>query len=147
MIALTIALVYYARVTIKEGNKARRADSIERQLETFYNPMYEIMTEAVEQQNAPEKTRGIVRVGQYEELDEMFLKYSHYLKQPTDQHKVRQLLLFPKKKGYEEGCYPDKEFKDCLTNISVIRARLWIDYQELTGSPIGAILEKALKIS
>jgi hypothetical protein len=46
MVAVTVALVYYARVTILEGNKARRADSIERQLSNLYNPMFELLDQA-----------------------------------------------------------------------------------------------------
>ena len=46
MVAVTVALAYYAYTTIEEGKKGHRADPIERQLELFYNPMIEIMEKA-----------------------------------------------------------------------------------------------------
>lgn len=142
MVAVTLAIVYYARVTIKEGNKARKADSIERQLEKFYNPMYEIMNEAVEQQNEHEKIERIVRVHHesHEKLDEIFLNYGHYL-DLIDQDKVRKLLHSPKERGYDRS-YPDEGFRDCLLTINAIRLKLWGEYQILTHTPFGAVLEE-----
>jgi hypothetical protein len=130
----TVVLAIYAVVTVREGNKARRIASIERQLDRFYNPMYEIMTEAVEQQNEQQRSGRIVSVGEdnAKKLNETFLHYGHHLGRPTDQHKIRHLLHFPQGKGYDY-VYPDDEFKDCLNIITVVRARLWIKYQELTN--------------
>jgi len=46
MVFLTIALVYYSRVAIVEGNKNRKKDSIEKQLEKVYSPLYDILRRA-----------------------------------------------------------------------------------------------------
>jgi hypothetical protein len=43
MIAVTVALVYYARVTILEGKKNRRKATIEKQLENVHSPLFEIL--------------------------------------------------------------------------------------------------------
>jgi hypothetical protein len=46
MVFLTFALVYYARVAVVEGNKNRKKDSIEKQLENVYSPLYDILRRA-----------------------------------------------------------------------------------------------------
>jgi hypothetical protein len=46
MVLLTVALVYYSRVAIVEGNKNRKKDSIEKQLERVYSPLYDILRRA-----------------------------------------------------------------------------------------------------
>jgi hypothetical protein len=46
VVGATLALAYYAYVTIKEGRKNRRKDTIERKLENLYSPLYEILSGA-----------------------------------------------------------------------------------------------------
>jgi hypothetical protein len=45
-VAATIALVYYAAVTIREAQRDRRKKTVERMLERIYSPMVEIMMRA-----------------------------------------------------------------------------------------------------
>ena len=46
MTIVTIVLARYAYVTIEEGKKNRRKDTVERMLENLYSPLYEILRRA-----------------------------------------------------------------------------------------------------
>ena len=46
MTIVTVVLARYAYVTIEEGKKDRRKDTIERMLENLYSPLYEILRRA-----------------------------------------------------------------------------------------------------
>jgi uncharacterized protein YggT (Ycf19 family) len=46
MTIVTLVLARYAYVTIEEGKKNRRKDTIERMLENLYSPLYEIVRRA-----------------------------------------------------------------------------------------------------
>ena len=135
MIAVTIALAYYARVAIVEAKEDRRKDSIEKQLENLYNPMYEIMDWAVREQSASDKAQQIIGVGfeNYEKLMTVFLGYGHYLR-PEKHEEIKQLLVSPVDKGYVRT-YPEETFKKALTSIEVSRARLMVELYRRGGFP------------
>ena len=46
MTIVTLVLARYAYLTIEEGKKNRRKDTIERMLENLYSPLYEILRRA-----------------------------------------------------------------------------------------------------
>jgi hypothetical protein len=89
MVAITAALVYYARVTIIEGKKTRKLDSYERQLVNLFNPMKHILSRAKPYTDpfVVRDTSGKSYLGQYqklldtdvEELRDIIVKYGHYL--------------------------------------------------------------------
>jgi hypothetical protein len=53
MVAVTIALAYYAYKTIDEAKKDRTKDSIEKQLEKLCSPIFEILIRAKPYEQMP----------------------------------------------------------------------------------------------
>jgi len=135
MVFLTFALVYYARVAVVEGNKNRKKDSIEKQLENLYSPMYEIMDWAVREQSASDKAQQIIGVGSenYEKLMTVLLGYGHYLR-PEKHEEIKQLLVSPMDKTHVRT-YPEETFKKTLSFIGVWRIKLMVDLYKLGGFP------------
>ncbi len=50
-----VAIAVFTAVTFLEGWRNRRLTSVDRQLENFYNPVYEIMTDAKERRTSDEE--------------------------------------------------------------------------------------------
>jgi len=50
-----VAIAFFTAVTFLEGWRNRRLASVDRQLENFYNPVYEIMTDAKERRSDDEE--------------------------------------------------------------------------------------------
>jgi hypothetical protein len=144
-VAVTVALVYYARVTILEGNKARRAESIERQLSRLYNPMFEILGGAEELQ-LPERGRIVVRLilkTNVAELWRILGGYGHFLDR-TQHDKMRTLLSFERSIDDRHLGFPDDansavrlnldaNYNECYGYIKQKRNQLMNEYKKLTG--------------
>jgi hypothetical protein len=130
-----IAVAFFGFVTLWVAQKNRKKQSIEKQLEKLYNPMYEIMDWAVREQSASDKAQQIIGVypREYEELLTVFLGYGHYL-HPEKHEEIKQLLVSPVSKGYVRT-YPEEAFEKALTSITVSRARLMVDLYRLRGFP------------
>ena len=90
MVGATLALAYYAYVTIEEGKKNRRKDTIEKKLERLYSPLYEIMWRA-RHEKSPER-EWVRKPGgdslsrdwafletEFEKVRSIFGRYGHYL--------------------------------------------------------------------
>jgi hypothetical protein len=133
MVAVTIALAYYARVAIVEAKEGRRRDSIEKQLEKLYGPMFEIMDAAVceteerRKKAAPREFEQIIEMHfeSYQKLWNVFLSYGHYF-DSLIHDSISRLLLFPVEFGYVRK-YPESEFKFWLGWIKDQRQRLRIE--------------------
>ena len=90
MIAVTIALAYYARVAIVEAKKDRRKDSIEKQLEKLYNPLFEIL----ERGEVHPELGGMYRKVLNSDIDQILsilLNYGHYLGS-TERDRMKKAL-------------------------------------------------------
>jgi len=86
----TFIIIYYAKVTIDEGKKNRRKDTIEKMLEYLYSPMYELLPRARHEQTDERRwvrqqpsTQGpgdyAFRQQELAELRGIVEKYGHYL--------------------------------------------------------------------
>ena len=148
MVAVTVALVYYARVTILEGNKARRADSIERQLTNLYNPMFELLDQAKpfeykrDAQHEGEWHEGMgLKDGKYHRVTQtdhtklraILVNYGHYLNK-SEHDNMRQLLsetgevVYDTRDVYYYGTY----YSRCLNLIREKQEGLSSDLRKLT---------------
>lgn len=86
----TVVLVVYSYLMIKEGKKNRRKDTIEKELEQVYSPIYEIMRRARHETSqdrqdirARECRKGprdwAFEEREYEEIRKIFATFGHYL--------------------------------------------------------------------
>jgi len=97
------AIVYYAYVTIKEGKKNRRKDTIEKMLENLYSPLYEILRRAKfendERSQARSKIAGFDWVVYRSELDQMqgiIERFGHYFDNQAEAEELSMLIMRPK---------------------------------------------------
>jgi hypothetical protein len=96
MVAVTLALVYYAYATISEGKKDRRKAAIARQLEGLYSPLYAIVKyrESISADKKPGLTflsygtNGEERSRGQKQLDEIILRGSYL----ADDRELEELL-------------------------------------------------------
>jgi hypothetical protein len=125
-----VVVAFFAGVTVWEGIRNRRKESIEKQLEKLYNPMFEIMDEALERQTVKEKETGIVRLGSaYDnKLRQIFFSYGHYL-DPIVHDRMKELLNYPDR----EIAYPVGKFTWCHLSVSAARDRLLSELYALEG--------------
>jgi len=130
-----IAVAFFAFVTLWVAQKNRKKQSIEKQLEKLYNPMYEIMDWAVREQSASDKALHIVAIGfeNYQKLMNTFLGYGHYL-HPKAHDEIKKILLSPVATGHVRT-YPEKEFQKALYRINLERTVLMADLYDLRGFP------------
>lgn len=130
-----IAVAFFAFVTLWVAQKNRRKQSIEKQLEKLYNPMYEIMDWAVREQSASDKAQHIVHIGfeNYQKLMNTFLGYGHYL-HLKEHDEIKKILLSPVATGHVRT-YPEKEFQKALYRIKLRREMLILDLYQLRGFP------------
>jgi hypothetical protein len=125
MVAVTVALVYYGHATIEEGNKTRRIESIERQLEKLYNPLFEILDGAEVIVISGDKYRRMI--GQdLVDIRSTILNYGHYVGSP--EHDMMKRLI----SGYPVAENPDVYHQACLDFVRQRRSQLMIDLQKLT---------------
>jgi hypothetical protein len=117
MVFLTFALVYYAHVTIEEGKKNRRKDTVEKTLENVYSPLYAILPRGESMEGGSrEKERELARIeigchyvfydSEVERMLEILERFGHY---------VDPLTPYPL--GYGD------RFRDVLEKPS--RVQLW----------------------
>jgi hypothetical protein len=158
MVAVTIALAYYARVTIEEGKKARSLDYSEKQLVNLFNPMAHVLGKA-EPYTEPFIVRdasGKSYTGSYQKLSEtdvkhlqeIFIKFGHYLGVGglgSYYEVVRSFLffrmvvggylIFPFDQRTAEICELDKHanWAECFANIDLRRKQLISKCISLTG--------------
>jgi len=148
MVALTFALVYYSRVAIVEGNKGRKKDSIEKQLEKLQSPMFEILDRAKpyeeELLSHEDLQLGLAQrfaVGKYHYVsieDHRILwrnltNYSHYLDKKEHDELRRLLESGDKLISGGERFYPDANYTECLGSVSKRRTQLTSELRELTS--------------
>jgi hypothetical protein len=86
MAVASAALVAYSYVTIKEGKKNRRKDTIEKMLDNVYSPLYEILRRAQFADNWRKEVRRIDPPREYALEEQEFTearniveRYGHYL--------------------------------------------------------------------
>ena len=134
MIAVTIALAYYARVAIVEAKEGRRRDSIEKQLEKLYNPMFEILDTAkpVEITADSAAAHGGTPAGKYrwlgahDDVRSILRNHGHYLR-ATEHDKIRELLsteFLPE--------VPEADHAECLAFIREKREQLAAELKALS---------------
>lgn len=147
MLVLTAALVYYAYRTIDEGKKDRTKDSIEKQLENLYNPLFEIMSEGEPYGTFSSRHQKKLRYRRLLKTDRTTLRsalvsYGHYLDLETHEA-IKSLLYIEEKSGKSHVIFPDDEttaelyalidtYGDCLRRVREKRKQLIADYRKLT---------------
>lgn len=88
----TFIIIYYAKVTIDEGKKDRRKDTVEKMLKNLYSPLYELLRRArhedteerrwVRQQPSTQGPRDYAfEERELAEVRHIIEKYGHYLDQ------------------------------------------------------------------
>jgi hypothetical protein len=142
MVAVTIALAYYARVAIVEAKNDRRKDSIEKQLEKLFSPMFEILDTAGRLDVTPESPRPTFveegnkyRVLANEDIANLWtllLNYGHYL-DPTEHDKMRTLLSTEPKEGWGTSLYfPEADYNEWLGFAAQKREQLRAELRTLS---------------
>jgi len=149
MLAVTGALVYYAYRTIEEGKKNRRKDSIEKQLEKLYNPLFEIMSEAdsYETKTSTGQVHSYVNLLKTDvtRIREVLLSYGHYLP-PFEHDSLKRLfsfelspsdrvLQFPYNDVTARTHYLDTDFAFCSAFVRTKRHTLMLELYSLRGMP------------
>jgi hypothetical protein len=95
MTGATLALAYYAFVTIREGKKDRRKDTIEKMLENLYSPLYGILRRAKfgnGERSDARQSHGfewVIDESELAQILEMTQTYGHYL----DRNELAKVLL------------------------------------------------------
>jgi hypothetical protein len=85
MMIATAFVAYYAYVTIREGRKNRRKDTIEKMLENAYSPLYEILRRAkfgderniIRQAISPREY--VLEEEEFTQVREIVERFGHYL--------------------------------------------------------------------
>jgi hypothetical protein len=128
MVAITAALVYYARVTILEGKKDRQLDSYEKQLVNLFNPMAWFLHRAELFVQPPvvadsgeaytPRYRKLLKTD-VENLRKVFVEYGHYLEAapffwPRESivrphHSIESFLFFENRLDSSYLIFPDDE--------------------------------------
>ena len=72
MMTATVIIAYYAYVTIKEGRKTRRKDTVEKMLEGIISPLCEILRKAWSEE-------WVVTESDFQRMNSIVEKYGHYL--------------------------------------------------------------------
>ncbi len=101
----TFVIVYYAKLTIDEGKRNRRKDTIENMLEKIYSPMYEILRRAkfgndeIRQSiRADPSGNGprdyVLEKNEVDEINQLIERYGHYLN-PIDLAKLTKAIERP----------------------------------------------------
>jgi uncharacterized membrane protein len=126
MVAVTVALVYYARTTIEEGKKDRNKDSAEKRLERVYNPMFEILTgaeEHVEMSGLRVESRyRMVPLAEDKRLHQIVENYGHYLR--PEEYRVIKQMLTNARYLQVAALYDPGDYKECLDFVSARRDEL-----------------------
>lgn len=126
MVAVTIALVYYAHATIEEGKNDRKKSSIEKQLERLYNPLYEFLDilENYRLEHNPEMILIGVSDDNFARTIRVFQNYGQYLDRDTHR-KVAQLVsdIVPSQDG-KSRFLRVPHIQSCLAPITSKRAEL-----------------------
>ena len=160
--AVTVALVYYARVTILEGKDARKLDSCEKQLVNLFNPMAHILHRA---KHYVEPIAVFNKAGEsltptYQKLLKtdvvnlrmIFVEYGHYVvgwSGDSSYHSIESFLfyekelddrylLFPQDQRSAEMCQLDKyaNWATIFGTMDLTRKRLIAECARLGGWPI-----------
>jgi CRISPR/Cas system-associated protein Cas10 (large subunit of type III CRISPR-Cas system) len=126
MVAVTIALAYYAHATMEEGKKNRRKASIEKQLERLYNPLYEFLSilEKYRLEHNPKMEVVGVSTDNFERTLRIFQNYGHYL-DPGTHRKVSELVseIVPSQDG-QSRFLRVPHIQSCLAPITSKRTEL-----------------------
>jgi len=117
MTIVTVVLARYAYVTIEEGKKDRRKDTIERMLENLYSPLYEILRRArhetdnfkpmvIAEWNHKEGRVGprdcVLSEKQLARVREIVERFGHYM-DPVEQALLTKVLANPDSIGAISG--------------------------------------------
>ena len=132
---------YYAYVTIKEGKKNRRKDTIEKMLENLYSPLYEILRRARfendERSQARSKIAGfdwVVHRSELDQMREMMERFGHYFDNRAKAQELSMLIMRPK--YTRVGTSPIYGFDEQMANhfeyIKNTRDKLHEELVELT---------------
>ena len=136
MTAATVALARYAYVTIEEGKKDRRKDTIEKQLENVYTPIYEILRLARDRGQPLDSSTWAVSKKELERIDKIIATFGHYFGR-DDLERFRKTL----QRGKEEPAYKETmlyqtaEINDAVQYIEKRRKDLMTELEELTAAP------------
>lgn len=141
MTVATIVLAVYAYLTIQEGKKDRRKDTIERMLENAYSPIYEILRRAKfendERSQARAKVPGfdwVVTRTELERMREITEKFGHYF----DRKESGKLAMFLERAKYTRTettpywGFSEIEMGQCFEFITRERGRLKLELDRLT---------------
>lgn len=151
-----VAITFFTAVTFLEGWRNRRLASVDKQLENFYNPVYEIMSDAKERRSDDETYHGgifTVSLNNSKRLEELFLTYGHFLGMTPYldgiEHDTMRGVLLGARDGYctdamrgmllgaREGkhyrAYPEMYFQMCLSNVEVKRMVLLSQHDNLNS--------------
>ena len=101
----------FAVVTVLEGKKNRRKDSIEKQLESLYNPMFELLDRAEPHFGAIHTAEWVPRYQRMlktdvTELQSALVKYGHYLDSNL-YDLLKELFSFEMQEGDRHLIFPD----------------------------------------
>lgn len=136
--SMAVAIVVLTVVTFLEGWRTRRIDLIERQLERFYNPVYEIMGNMIRSGNK-ERDVDVITVSPHdlEILDKLFLTYGHYLSFSPFidgylDDAIRNLLRHARE-GADRGAYSSDAFRQCRDYVEVTRMGLLGELDQLNS--------------
>ena len=162
MVAVTVALVYYARATISEGKKARKLDSYVKQLVNLFNPMAHILHRAKHyvEPLAVFNEAGESLTPTYQKLlktdvvnlRKIFVEYGHYVVGWSSDTSYRSIesflfyekelddryLLFPQDQRSAEMCQLDEgaNWADIFVAMDLTRKKLIAECKRLGGWPI-----------
>ena len=141
MTVATIVLAVYAYLTIQEGKKDRRKDTIERMLENAYSPIYEILRRAKFENDERSQARGkipgfdwVVTRTELDRMREIIEKFGHYF----DRKESGKLAMFLERAKYTRtGTTPywgfsEIEMSQCFEFITRERDRLKQELDRLT---------------
>ena len=137
MMALTsIALVIYAAMTVEEGKKNRRKDTVEKMLENLYSPVYEMLSRAVKLVRdgviRPGVDFALIDTGQIRKTID---KFGHYM-DSYEKGALSDLIEAIEEQGASVNVTPEcvslitKSFYDRLSHVRLRREQLM---QELQG--------------
>lgn len=136
MIGVTFALVYYAYVTINEGRKDRRKDTIEKKLTDAFSPLSAILLKARDRGRKIDPSAWAFDQSEMNQIEEVVSNFGHYLDK-TQRARIREILKQKSERPptNQTWRFQESEIAGIFNYIEDARDELVIELEELTKEP------------
>jgi len=140
-IGVTSALAYYAYVTINEGRKDRRKDTIEKKLTDAFSPLSAILLKARDRGRKIDPSTWAFDQSEINQIEKAVSNFGHYLDK-TQRARIREILKQKSERPptNQTWRFQESEIAKIFDYIEHTRDELVIELEELTKGPRPKVL-------